>query len=65
MVKLAITQFSMSDVYEENLAKADQYIRKAKQEGADLVLLPELWEGHYFCQIEYYFSIERIVSSIE
>lgn len=54
MVKLAITQFSMSDVYEENLAKADQYIRKAKQEGADLVLLPELWEGHYFCQIEDY-----------
>jgi N-carbamoylputrescine amidase len=53
-VKVAITQFSMSEVYEENLAKADSFIAKAAQNGAQLVLLPELFEGHYFCQVEDY-----------
>lgn len=53
-IKVAITQFSMSEVYEENLAKADSLIAKATQNGAQLVLLPELFEGHYFCQVEDY-----------
>jgi N-carbamoylputrescine amidase len=52
--KVAITQFSMSDKYQENLAKADSLIQKAAENGAQLVLLPELFEGHYFCQIEDY-----------
>lgn len=54
MVKVAITQFSMSSDYEENIKKADSFIRKAKEEGVQLVLLPELFEGHYFCQVEDY-----------
>ena len=54
MVKVAITQFSMSNNYEENIKKADSFIRKAKEEGVQLVLLPELFEGHYFCQAEDY-----------
>lgn len=53
-IKAAITQFSMSSKYEENLAKADSLIEKAAREGANLVLLPELFEGHYFCQVEDY-----------
>jgi N-carbamoylputrescine amidase len=53
-VAVAITQFSMSDIYEENLAKADSLIEKASKDGAQLVLLPELFEGHYFCQVEDY-----------
>ncbi|MFA6620059.1 MAG: carbon-nitrogen hydrolase [Bacilli bacterium] len=53
-IKAAITQFSMSDVYDENLAKADSLIAKAASNGARLVLLPELFEGHYFCQVEDY-----------
>jgi N-carbamoylputrescine amidase len=58
-VKVAITQFAMSDVYEENLAKADSLIGKASKEGAQLVLLPELFEGHYFCQVEDYDNFKR------
>ncbi len=54
MVKVAITQFSMSKKYEDNISKADSLIRQAKAEGAQLVLLPELFEGHYFCQVEDY-----------
>lgn len=54
MVKVAITQFSMSKKYEDNIGKADSLIRQAKAEGAQLVLLPELFEGQYFCQVEDY-----------
>lgn len=54
MAKVAITQFSMTNNYDENISKADSFIRKAKEEGAELVLLPELFENVYFCQIEDY-----------
>jgi len=53
-IKVAITQFSMSGCYEENIAKADYFIEKAAKNGANLVLLPELFEGPYFCQVENY-----------
>jgi N-carbamoylputrescine amidase len=52
--KVAITQFSMSSKYEDNIAKADYLIAKAADEGAQIILLPELFEGLYFCQIEDY-----------
>lgn len=53
-VKYAITQFAMSTKYEESIAKADSFIEKAVKEGANLVLLPELFQRHYFCQTEDY-----------
>lgn len=53
-IKAAITQFSMSEVYDDNLAKADSLIAEAASNGAGLVLLPELFEGPYFCQVEDY-----------
>ncbi len=53
-IKAAITQFSMTPNYEENIAKADCFIEKAAKAGANLILLPELFEGPYFCQIEDY-----------
>ena len=53
-IKVAISQFSMVDDYAINLAKADSLIEKATKEGANLVLLPELFEGPYFCQVEDY-----------
>ncbi|MCI2111087.1 MAG: N-carbamoylputrescine amidase [Bacilli bacterium] len=51
---VAITQFSMGEDYLKNVAKADSLIEKAAKEGAGLVLLPELFEGPYFCQVEDY-----------
>ena len=44
----------MSETYDHNLAKADSLIAKAALNGAGLVLLPELFEGPYFCQVEDY-----------
>ncbi|MBP5092198.1 MAG: carbon-nitrogen hydrolase [Bacilli bacterium] len=52
--KYSVAQFSMSENYEENIAKADKMIEKAAREGASLLLLPELFEGLYFCQVEDY-----------
>ena len=53
-IKVAIVQFSMLDNYEKCIEKADEYIKTASKNGVDLLLLPELFEGLYFCQIENY-----------
>ena len=34
----------------ENINKADLLVRKAAQDGANIILLPELFERQYFCQ---------------
>ncbi len=52
MPRLAIVQMRMSEVLEENLAKAERFIREAAANGAQIVLLPELFENLYFCQKE-------------
>lgn len=42
---------------EENINKADTMVRKAAASGANIILLPELFERQYFCQerrYEYY-----------
>lgn len=53
-IKAAIAQFSMFDNYEKCIEKADECIKNASKNHADLLLLPELFEGYYFCQIENY-----------
>lgn len=53
-IKTAIAQFSMPDNYEKCIEKADEFIKTASKNGVDLLLLPELFEGYYFCQIENY-----------
>lgn len=51
-VKVAATQMSCSGSIEENIAKADGLVRKAAQQGAQIILLQELFETPYFCQKE-------------
>lgn len=53
-VKVAATQFSMTKVYEENIKKATEMVKNAAKAGANIILLPELFENQYFCQIEDY-----------
>ena len=52
--KYALIQMSMSDKYEENIAKVDSFLEEASKNGANLVLIPELFQRHYFCQKEVY-----------
>jgi len=50
MVKVAAVQMQMSKDMETNRNKAEAMVRKAAAEGAQIVLLPELFEGLYFCK---------------
>jgi N-carbamoylputrescine amidase len=47
---VAAIQMSMTDVVAENVATADRLVRQAARQGGRLILLPELFEGHYFCK---------------
>ena len=49
-VKLAIVQMSMSNNLDLNIKKVTKIIQDAVQKGANIILLPELFENHYFCQ---------------
>ena len=53
-IKVAITQMHCDDNYENNINRAEQLVRKAASEGANIILLQELFEGLYFCQVEDY-----------
>lgn len=53
-VTVAAIQMSMTKVVEENIAKADKMVREAAAKGANVILLPELFERQYFCQERVY-----------
>ncbi len=53
-VTLCATQFACSKDYDENIRKATSIIKEAKEKGADVILLQELFQRNYFCQIEDY-----------
>lgn len=53
-VNLCATQFSCTTNYEDNIQKATDIIIKASKLGANVILLQELFERNYFCQIEDY-----------
>jgi N-carbamoylputrescine amidase len=49
---LGVVQMAMSDVLEENVARATALVREAAGRGATAVLLPELFEGYYWPQAQ-------------
>jgi len=49
-VKVAAIQMSCQKDIMINIEKADQMVRKAASLGAQIILLPELFERQYFCQ---------------
>lgn len=49
-VTLAVTQMPVGRDRGESLAKAEVLVRRAADEGADIVLIQELFETPYFCQ---------------
>ena len=56
-VTVSAIQMSCTPSVAENLAAAERLVRRAAGEGAQIVLLPELFERPYFCQerrYEYY-----------
>lgn len=53
-VKAAAIQMKCSTCKEENLKRAEAKIRLAASKGAQIILLPELFEREYFCQQKRY-----------
>lgn len=49
-ITVAAVQMRMTNNPAENLAKAEAFVREAAKSGAQIVLLPELFERPYFCQ---------------
>lgn len=63
-IKVAATQMSCSWNREEVLDKAEKLVRKAAAEGANIILLQELFETPYFCQKQKfeYFDLAKPLS---
>jgi N-carbamoylputrescine amidase len=51
-VALAAIQFSCSWDREQNVATAERLVRRAAGQGAQVVLIPELFETPYFCAVQ-------------
>lgn len=49
---LAVIQMRVADHVEQNVEKAVSLVREAAGQGANIILLPELFEAPYFCQVE-------------
>lgn len=53
-VSVAAVQMQCSNQVDENINKADKLVREAAGKGANIILIPELFERQYFCQEKRY-----------
>jgi len=51
-ITVAALQLAFSDDIDANIAEVSKLVREAAGRGAQVVLPPELFEGHYFCRVE-------------
>lgn len=50
--KIAVVQLNLNNTPENNLKKCVEWVRKAAEQGGEVICLPELYSSHYFCQSE-------------
>lgn len=55
-ITVAAVQMSIPETPEKSIEKADALVREAAARGANIILLPELFENWYFCQERRYDS---------
>ena len=61
-VTVAALQMSMSTEVSANIATAERLVRSAAKQGAQIILIPELFEGHYFCKDQ---TTDDLIRAIE
>lgn len=63
MVRVAVSQMSCQLAREENIVTAERLMRDAASKGAQIILLQELFAGHYFCQVlsSYYYCTNEFM----
>ncbi len=49
---IAVLQLNLNNTPANNLEKCKNWVREAASKGAEVILLPELYSSHYFCQSE-------------
>ncbi|MBD3654327.1 N-carbamoylputrescine amidase [Kangiella sp.] len=49
-VTFAATQFAVSANFDENIAKGEALVKQAAEQGANAILLQELFAGYYWCK---------------
>ena len=52
LVKVSATQMCCQDNIDLNIERAEKLVREAAKQGANIILLQELFETLYFCQKE-------------
>ncbi|MCH5324580.1 MAG: N-carbamoylputrescine amidase [Eubacterium sp.] len=60
---VGVIQMACCEEREENIDKASQLVYSAAEQGANVILLPELFETPYFCQqrnYDFYYMAERV-----
>lgn len=63
-IKVAAVQMSVPETADKSIEKAEKLVREAAEKGAQVILLPELFENPYFCQERKYESY-ALASSVE
>lgn len=53
-VTVAVTQMTCAEDFGTNIDKAEKMVREAAAQGAQIILLQELFEGPYFCKLQKY-----------
>ena len=63
-ITVAAVQMYCNRTVEENIKAADSFVRQAAAEGAQVILLPELFETRYFCQEKNY-ALYGLATAVE
>lgn len=63
-ITVAAVQMYCNRSVEENIKAADSFVRQAAAEGAQVILLPELFETRYFCQEKNY-ALYGLATAVE
>jgi N-carbamoylputrescine amidase len=61
-LRVAALQMAMADDIDANVATAERLVRDAAAQGAQIILIPELFEGPYFCKDQLPEHLDRAVS---
>lgn len=62
---IGVVQCAFSDDINQNIDKVVHFIRAAAQQGANVILTPELFQGHYFCTTQEEKNFARAYSAAE
>ena len=58
---LSAIQMAMAEDVATNVVTAERLVREAARQGAQVVLIPELFEGHYFCKDQTADDLKRAI----